>query len=186
MKQLTILAMVLSALFMFSAQSMAQQVNVPTEVKQAFRNKFPNALNVDWGKESPTVFEAEFSMNGKEISANFDEQGRWKETEKPISNSDVPNAVIRSLHNHYQKADLKKAYKVSRPGQTVYELEVKMKQEKGNEEIENEQGENEENEENGNENGEMEYEGHHTRELVFTANGKLINQSGEESEEGGD
>lgn len=147
MKQLTILATLLLAVFAASSQSMAQQVHVTAKAKQAFNQKFPNARNVQWGKETPKVFEAEFTLNGKHMSANFDEQGNWKETEKPVPNSALPHAVKQSYTKGHNMANLKQAYKVSRPGQTVYELEVKANGENENseqgEKAENESGESE-------------------------------------------
>jgi hypothetical protein len=124
MKHLTILTTVLLALFVFTTQSMAQQVQPTAKAKKAFQKKFPNARNVSWGKETQNVFEAEFTLHGKHISANFDKQGNWKETETPIPNRKLPNAVKRAYKKGHKMAALKQAFKVAQPGKTVYELEV--------------------------------------------------------------
>jgi len=126
MKQLAIYAAMLLASFMFVNKSQAQQIHVTSKAKKAFAAKFPNAKNIHWGKESPHVFEAEFTLNGTRMSANFDEQGHWKETETPISKREVPNAVMKAMQNNYGKAKLRQAYKVAQPGRIVYEMEIKM------------------------------------------------------------
>jgi hypothetical protein len=173
MKQLTILSSLLLAMFVFTTQSMAQQVHVTSKAKKAFQKKFPNAQNVNWGKETSNVFEAEFTMNGKKMSANFDKQGNWKETEMPIPNRKLPHAVKRSYKKNHKMADLKQAFKVAQPDKTVYELEVKMNE---NSNAKNaEQGEQAENEENKNESSGI-------YELVYTSNGKLVNEGSESGE----
>jgi hypothetical protein len=121
------------------------------------------------------VFEAEFTLNGKHISANFDKQGNWKETETPISNSQLPNAVKQAYKKGHKIADLKQAYKVAQPGKTVYELEVKMNKSSNTEN--GEQGEQAENEENENESSGI-------YELVYTSNGKTVNEPSESGESG--
>jgi hypothetical protein len=175
MKQLTILASVLLGMFILTTQSMAQQVHPTAKAKKAFHKKFPNAQNVSWGKETPSVFEGEFTLNGKRISANFDKQGNWKETETAIPNSKLPSAVKQAYKKGHKMADLKQAFKVAQPAQTVYELEVKMNE---NSNTKNgEQGEQAENEEN-------EKESSGIYELVYTSNGKLVNEGSESGETG--
>jgi hypothetical protein len=173
MKQLTILATVLLGMFILTTQSKAQQVHPTSKAKKAFQQKFPNARNVNWGKETSAVFEAEFTLNGKHMSANFDKQGNWKETETPISNSQLPNAVKQAYKKGHKVADLKQAYKVAQPGKTVYELEIKM----------GEANSKAENEEKG-EKAENEHEGSGIYELVYTSSGKIVNEGGENGESG--
>ena len=44
-------------------------------VKQSFDKKFPAPTQVRWGKESVTEWEADFTLNGKPVSANFSQDG---------------------------------------------------------------------------------------------------------------
>ena len=41
----------------------------------------PAATDVKWGKESAKEYEAEFRLNGNNVSANFGSDGAWVETE---------------------------------------------------------------------------------------------------------
>jgi hypothetical protein len=69
----------------------------PANVKSAFSQKFPAATKVEWGKEGDKEWEAEFKLNGKEYSANFDNAGKWMETEYEISAKEIPAAVKTTL-----------------------------------------------------------------------------------------
>jgi hypothetical protein len=71
--------------------------DVPADVATAFSQKFPNASNVKWGKESDKEWEAEFKLDGKEYSANFDNSGIWAETEYEININEIPAAVKAAL-----------------------------------------------------------------------------------------
>jgi len=171
------MASLVFALFFLVAVTHAQ--NVPSKVKEAFTKKFPNAQQVEWGKENPTVFEAEFVLNGTHMSANFDQEGNWKETEVEISHSDLPAAVQQTLKSDYAAAKVKHIFKVTSPDQTVYEVAVaKASKEKMDEEDEGQ----EENEHGGNEQGEY-GEGKNIQELVFTADGKLVKKEGAEEKD---
>ncbi|HKK45205.1 MAG TPA: PepSY-like domain-containing protein [Balneolaceae bacterium] len=164
-------------LTLFFLASVTKAQNVPSKVKEAFAKKFPNAQQVEWGKENATEFEAEFTISGTHLSANFDPEGNWKETEVEISHNDLPMAVQQTLKNDYSEAEIKHMFKVTQPDQTLYEVAVANKNEENNEENEEEENENEKNEQG-------EYgEGRNTHELVFTADGKLVKKEGVGEEE---
>ncbi len=71
--------------------------DVPATVSSAFAQKFPKATGVKWGKENEKEWEAEFKMDGKEYSANFDNSGAWVETEYEIAAKEIPAAVRVTL-----------------------------------------------------------------------------------------
>ena len=99
--------------------------DVPAEVKTALTQKFPDATSVKWDKESDTKWEAEFTMNGVEYTASFDNTGAWMESEYEISTDDIPEAVKMTLEREYA------SYKVEEPEVSettdgkVYEFELK-------------------------------------------------------------
>lgn len=159
--------LILASLLIFPFVAIKAQT-VPSSVQQTFQKKFPHAQKVSWGKENATEFEADFVLSGTHMSANFDTQGNWKETEVEISQSDLPTAVQKSLKNDYADVEVKHVFKVTQPSQTIYEVAVTNE----NKEM-NEENEEEENEHEGNEQGEY-GEGVNTHELIFTADGKLV------------
>jgi hypothetical protein len=88
--------LIISAVLLFSFTACGQSAkDVPANVTSAFTKKFPNASKVKWGKESEKEWEAEFKMDGKEYSANFDLAGLWVETEFEIAATELP-AVVKA------------------------------------------------------------------------------------------
>jgi len=93
MKNVLILLLV-SVLFASPAFS---QKNVPENVKKEFAKKYPTAQAVKWGSEEANEWEAEFTVNGTEMSASYDNKGAWLESETEISSKDLPAAVTATL-----------------------------------------------------------------------------------------
>ncbi len=115
---------------LFSTALMAQ-IAVPAAVKTAFAKKFPTATKVNWGKEAAKEYEAEFTLDGSPISANFAEDGTWLETEKMIKSADLPKAVAAAIQSKYSgwviaEADQTETAKHGR----IYEADLKKGKEK--------------------------------------------------------
>ncbi len=105
---------------------------VPQVVKDAFAKKFPTAKKVDWEKENKNEWEAEFKLNKVKYSANFLEDGTWKETEYEIDKKEVPKNVILSLESSFPGYEIEEAEISETAEGMVYEFEI----EKGKSEIE--------------------------------------------------
>lgn len=97
----------------------------PTEVTNAFQAKFDQAKKVNWDQEEATEWEAEFHMNGKEMSASFDPSGKWLETETDISKGDLPEAVKNTMNKEYSDYKIKETVIVESPEFSGYEVEMK-------------------------------------------------------------
>ena len=94
--------LIISALLLISFSAYGQsEKNVPANVATAFSQKFPDASKVKWGKEGDKEWEAEFKMNEKDYSANFDNAGAWKETEYGITAKEIPAAVKATLDKEF-------------------------------------------------------------------------------------
>jgi putative PepSY-like beta-lactamase-inhibitor len=97
----------------------------PAAVQTAFKSKFPTAQKAKWDKEGEGEWEAEFKMNGKEMSANFKTDGTWVETETEIEESDLPQAVKDAIATLFAGYDAEEAAMVETPDQpTAYEVEL--------------------------------------------------------------
>lgn len=119
----TMLSVVLAASTMVTA---CGQTSVPSAVKQAFTKQFANAKSVKWGKEGSSEYEAEFKMNGQELSANYSESGQWMETETDMEVKDLPSAVMQTIQSQFAGYKLKEAAKVDMPNApSVYEVDLK-------------------------------------------------------------
>lgn len=78
-----------------------QEKNVPETVKAAFTKKFPEAQKVKWGKENDGEWEAEFKLDNREYSANFNLAGDWLETEYEINESEIPETITTTLKTEF-------------------------------------------------------------------------------------
>lgn len=106
---------------------------VPNPAVESFQSKFPSASNVKWGKENETTYEAEFKMNGQSMSATFDANGSWQETETTIEMKDVPEPVKNFIHTNYAGYSIRESEHVETASNgLLYELEIK----KGDETLE--------------------------------------------------
>ncbi len=123
-----VFGLVLTISIFLSACSGAQSIKqseVPTAVMKAFQEKFSQAKSVAWEKESETELEAEFKLNGDEMSANFAQDGTWLETESEIKQKDLPEAVKSTLKREFADYEVEECEKVATPEQAeAYELEL--------------------------------------------------------------
>ena len=127
MKNLMIL-MVLVSTMVFTA--CGQKKKVPEKVKTAFAQKFPNVQKVSWDRENANEWEAEFKMNGKNYSANFDNNGKWKETEYEIKNNEIPVAVKATLNKDFAGYKVTESEISETAKGKVFEFQIKKSGEK--------------------------------------------------------
>ncbi|WP_445738728.1 PepSY-like domain-containing protein [Mariniflexile sp.] len=123
MKTLKIILGTFLACAMFAFSSTGDQV--PQKVKDAFSKKFPTAKKVKWDKENATEWEAEFKMNNTEYSANYLEDGTWKETEHEIDEKEIPQNVKSSLMSAYSGYKIKESEISETKNGMLYEFEIK-------------------------------------------------------------
>lgn len=78
----------------------------PTIVSDSFSEQFANAKKVSWGHETENEWEAEFMMDGKEMSATYDDAGIWMETEIEIEEDELPALVKYALDQKFKSYKL--------------------------------------------------------------------------------
>ena len=101
-----------------------KKIPPPPAAKAAFLKAFPGSSNIKWEKENGK-YEAEFSQNGKDMSAEFDETGTLLESELTIKASELPAPVLQYVKEHYKGASIKEAAKITKSnGEVNYEAEV--------------------------------------------------------------
>ena len=84
------LTLLLLTFTLYSTQ--AQIRKIPSEVTDAFAERYPHAQKVSW-KDNITNFEAKFILNGYEMSADFNSKGEWQNSEKQIKFEELPSSV---------------------------------------------------------------------------------------------
>ena len=98
----------------------------PKAVSDAFMKKFPTATKVSWGIEGPKEWEAEFTLDGDKVSANFSQDGTWLETEQEIKASSLPAAVLSNVKMKYATWKIAEADKTETAKHgTIYEVDLK-------------------------------------------------------------
>ena len=102
------------------------QKETPAAVQEAFKKNFPGVTVKKWEKEDGN-YEANFTKDGKTMSATFDEKGTWIETETDIAVKDLPAPVNAYVKEHYNGATIKEAAMLKTAKGDMYEAEVKGK-----------------------------------------------------------
>ncbi len=118
----TVLSLIMGGLFLIA---FGQDAKPPKEVQEAFSKKFSNVQSPKWEQEE-NEWEAEFKLNGTELSASFDKAGTWLETETEISKKDVPAKIIDVVNKKYEGWKLKEAEQIEKPGYKGYEIELEQ------------------------------------------------------------
>jgi len=127
-KLTTMLAAVLITTGAFAQK--IQEKDVPAAVVTAFKTKFPTTTKTNWEKENTNEFEAEFKLNGEEVSANFDNTGKWLETETEIKTAALPAAVQATLNKDFAGYKIEEAAKIeSAKDGNVFEAEIEKGEE---------------------------------------------------------
>ncbi len=123
---------ILAALLISFSMTACSQSRVPAAVKTAFSQKFPTVKKAHWAREGKTEWEAEFSFNGKDMSANFDLQGQWKETETELPDAHLAAAVMETLSSRFAGYTVKDVSFTETPQYSAYEIVI----EKGDSKLE--------------------------------------------------
>ncbi len=118
--------LVIAAAILISLNACGQNTkDVPVKVKTAFEQKFPGVQKVKWGKENANEWEAEFKMNAKEYSANYNSDGTWLETEYEIAANEIPAAIANTLDKEFPGYKLVESEISETVKGKLYEFEIK-------------------------------------------------------------
>ena len=101
------------------------QKTAPDVVKKEFAKKYPAAQSVKWDSEESNEWEAEFKINGTEMSASFDEKGTWVESEAEISAKDLPAAVTNTLTKEFAGFKTGEMSTIENPKMKGFEMVLK-------------------------------------------------------------
>lgn len=124
MKKFIIAALTCALSLPLVAQKVSTE-EVPSIVLNAFKTRFPQVSGAKWEKEGTSGFEASFKMNKESYSANFGMEGKWLETEKPMSMKSLPEAVLGTLQNEFKGFQVKEVESVETPDQgNFFEMEI--------------------------------------------------------------
>jgi len=108
-----------------------QNITPPKEVQATYSKMFKEVQNPEWEQEY-NEWEAEFKLNGTEMSASFDNSGNWLETETEVKKKDVPAEIFKAINLKFEGWEMEEVERVEKPDFKGYEIEL----EKGDTETE--------------------------------------------------
>jgi hypothetical protein len=119
--KLTLLFILLAA-----ATLQAQIRKIPAAVTESFKVRYPHAEKVAW-KDEITSFEAQFTLNGFKMTADFNSKGEWQNSEKKIKFTDLPAAVNDGFKkSKYADWEIKSMVEIDKNSESLqYRIEVK-------------------------------------------------------------
>lgn len=99
----------------------------PAAVREAFAKSFPGITVTKWDKEGGK-YEANFTKNGKSMSATFNVSGVLEETETDIKVTELPSSITSYIKTKYSGANIKEAAVIINAGGVkMYEAAIKGK-----------------------------------------------------------
>jgi hypothetical protein len=103
----------------------AQVRKLPATVTEAFRTKYPMALNVEW-RDRLSGFTASFDLDNVHYEAKFNNKGIWQSTENKVEEKDMPEVVKDGLQkSKYAEWTIDEIYKIQIPGEKVqYRVQI--------------------------------------------------------------
>jgi Putative beta-lactamase-inhibitor-like, PepSY-like len=126
MKKYIVLSILLLICCLKGLTQKIKESEVPTAVKASFGKLFQGST-AKWEKEDGN-YEAGFKKEGKTMSATFQADGTFMESETAIKESELPPAVINYLQANYTNKKIKESAKITNAtGAITYEAEVDNK-----------------------------------------------------------
>lgn len=108
-------------------ETTSKESKIPTAVRDAFKQHYPNISDVNWEKEGKT-YEASFENNETETSVVLDANGKILETETEIETTALPKTVLDYIAANYKDQKVKEASKIVLSDGTInYETEINKK-----------------------------------------------------------
>lgn len=98
------------------------------KVLTAFDEKFPTATKVKWDKETKAEWETEFTMSGKSYSANFTNEGEWKETEYALEKDEIPTGIMNVINRDFKDYKMEISEVSKTVEGTKYEFVLELKE----------------------------------------------------------
>ncbi len=93
--------LIITVVFAFISVSAFSQKNPSEIIRKEFAKKYATAKSVRWDNEEKNEWEAEFILDGKKMSASFDNSGNWIESETAITEKELPPLVVAALNNDF-------------------------------------------------------------------------------------
>lgn len=105
MKNLLTIIVLLFAITTSSCQQVSKKkdknVGVPAVVIMAFQKKYPKESVPKFETDAHGYWEGHFKKKGEKYRADFNADGRWRETENSIKISELPAPILEKINTSY-------------------------------------------------------------------------------------
>lgn len=122
--------LVIAGLFSaLSLQACGQKVNggkVPSVVVNALNARYSTAAGTEWERKE-NLYEAEFTLNGKELEVQIDQAGKILVEKSDIKANELPAAVTAALQSSYKDYKVDDADRLDRDGVVYYQVELEAR-----------------------------------------------------------
>lgn len=120
----TILSFFASGLVLMAC---GQTPTPPKEVQSAFSKKFSAVQELKWEQED-NEWEAEFKLNETEMSASFDNSGKWLETETEVKKKDLPAEIFKAVNLKFEGWEMEEVERIEKPDFKGYEIALEKEE----------------------------------------------------------
>jgi len=100
---------------LFFSFSLSAQNEIPSVVKAALDEMFDGAKSVKWELNEDNEYESVFKLKRKRMTAKFDPEGNWLETEYEIKNHELPAAVAMAIKLEFAEHEIDGVEKIITP-----------------------------------------------------------------------
>lgn len=106
----------------------AMAADVPSNIENSFKSKYPTATDVEWYDEEDGSFVAYFYVNEETKTAKFNTAGSWTETKTFMDESQIPSTVSTAMLNSFKDATVTGATMIELPS-ALNQFEVSIESE---------------------------------------------------------
>jgi len=124
MNKVNSIVVVICSILLLSCGTKKKEVDVPQKVKDAMKERFPDATNITWDKETAFEWEADFKMYENKYSANFDPDGNVLVMEYDMKIKDLPPPIVKDIDSSFEGYQIKKAEHAEKGNDHFFEIEL--------------------------------------------------------------
>lgn len=117
----------LSLLFLIPYLGFSQKADPPMVVQQTMMAKYQGAKKVKWEQEGEKLWEVEFTWEGIRHEVTYDNEGNRIETERELTESEIPQNLLDCLAREYPDYKIDEAWWVETLDGIFYEFELESK-----------------------------------------------------------
>jgi len=108
----------------FLAFSVFSQTRPPSKVKKSFKTQQPQATDAKWISKGDRIKEwrVMYKLDGVLHTSWYDHKGNWEITKSKIDQSELPEAVVKSIEVDYYNYNIVITAKFESPENNGYEV----------------------------------------------------------------